>query len=467
MRSTTCLLPFLLAAAGLPAQFGFRAGDLFLFRPTTGAPGNMLVRIDPLAPTTTTLLHLQYSTGPIDTVCYDPARDRLLVSNGIGGPTVQLWAVDSFGNAQSLGHANTWIGNLAPRGDGIVYCRAQTAPAGEIQYLDATANLHTLLDATGSAPFAAPPFGVMAYHPGENALFLAEAAAFPTGACTGSYTTGVVNVRKVPLSASGTQVAGPVTCATIDVSTSTETVVSLSLMADGDLLLVVDTNSNMSEPRMLRVTAGALALTPFAHNGPYVGAAATNAGCWSHAIDAAVIVDTGNDVLRAFSAGQLGGGATLPPLGVSPPGSSGEVLKLFEIGPAFTLGTMTGSPRQLSLSAGGSQTLSLENGGAGGASYWILGSISGWNPGLTVGPTQVWVVFDFYTSNTITFPNSGYFTNTLGSFDANGEATASVNLPPGLPAILAGITVHHSALVLGAAFQPIYATNPVSLLLVP
>ena len=140
---------------------------------------------------------------------------------------------------------------------------------------------------------------------------------------------------------------------------------------------------------------------------------------------------------------------------------------LSEIGPVAVSASLTGAPRDISLTTGGSHMLEFDSGAAGGAMYWILGSISGWNPGLDVLGTKVWVRPDFYTNYTISSPNAGILAGSLGGVTAGVPSIATISVPPALPPSLAGIVVHHCAAVFDASLNPLYATNPVSLRLVP
>ncbi len=474
MRAFLHVVSFALAAAlsirsELPAQFGFRAGDLFLYTPSTVTNGYMLLRIDPLSPTPTPLIHFDttWIAQARDGACYDPARDRILVSAGLTSSTPELWAVDFLGNATSLGHSGYWLNQMTARGDGIVYCTQVPGTLTEILVLDSIGGLQPLMDSAGAAPFVAPIFDRMIYHPGENALYLAENAWF-TGACSpGTWTGDMINLHRVPLTANGMRVAGPVTCASLDISTSAQAATGWSLLPGGDLLLVVDTNSNSLEPRMQRIDPTTLAASTFASNGPYIGAASKPAGIWSNTLGRAVLVDTYSHVLRAFGPGEAGAGTVLPPVGVTFPAFNHSVLRLFEIGPVATTASLTGSPRDVSLATGGLHTLEFDSGTQGGAMYWILGSISGWNPGLDVLGTTVWVRPDFYTNYTISSPNAGILSGTLGGVTAGVPSIATVSVPPALPPALAGIVVHHCAAVFDTGLNPLYATNPVSLRLVP
>lgn len=316
----------------------FTLGDLYLHTPAatgiSSSDGGVL-RIDPTTGASTLIVDLDGVDGGYGAIAYDPYRDRLLFSGRIGGvlqPKL-LWESDAVGNTQSLGFSGQQFRALAPTGDGRVYYR-DVGPAGGVSYLDAANQLHQLMDASGTQPFRFVPGGffhyqVMLYHAPTQSLIAAAGSGQPD--CSGAAGSTVV-VRRVALSPDGARAVGPVLCGTFEVSTSGESAVGLSLMDDGDLLLVVDTNSNAQESRMVRVDPVTLAMTSFAANGGYQWAAATNAGTFSSALGTAVILNTGGDDLRTYSAGQLGaGGVISTTLPVSPAGSSGEIATLIQV----------------------------------------------------------------------------------------------------------------------------------------
>ena len=78
--------------------------------------------------------------------------------------------------------------------------------------------------------------------------------------------------------------------------------------APGGLVWTVDTNTNDGEPRLQFLDTATMISSPYAWSGPYSGAATTNGGAYSSARSQAVLVDTSNDVLRAYAAGEHGDG---------------------------------------------------------------------------------------------------------------------------------------------------------------
>ena len=105
---------------------------------------------------------------------------------------------------------------------------------------------------------------------------------------------------------------------------------------------------------------------------------------------------------------------------------------------------------EISVSAGGSQTFTLDAGPTGaGMVYILLGSIAGTSPALPLAPGVELplvpdVLFDFALAN----PNVLPYTDNFGFLDANGEGTASFDLPAGLAGAHVGTVIFHAYAVL-------------------
>jgi hypothetical protein len=190
------------------------------------------------------------------------------------------------------------------------------------------------MDASGSAPFAPPTLAAsvkeMLFDPVTNALFIAanDDTVWGCGPATGH-----MSLTRIELSTDGSRVTGASSCISIITDPFGSVAVGLRRGPAGDLILVADSNSNDTAPRMQRVDPVTLVATPWASNGG-PGSGATNAGLWSSTLGRVVILNTGNDVLLVFDEGETGSGTILPTsLPVSGAGGSGEYARMFEVAP--------------------------------------------------------------------------------------------------------------------------------------
>lgn len=113
----------------------------------------------------------------------------------------------------------------------------------------------------------------------------------------------------------------------------------------------------------------------------------------------------------------------------------------------------------------GSQVMSLDAGEANaGRSYYIVGSITGTVPGITLASgLHVPLNFGPYFQLLVDFPNTIIFPQT-GVLNASGQATASFTVPPGTPTSLIGVTFQHAFLLLNPRD---FVSNVTDLTLVP
>ncbi len=130
-----------------------------------------------------------------------------------------------------------------------------------------------------------------------------------------------------------------------------------------------------------------------------------------------------------------------------------------------------GSPSQISLSAGGAQSIAIAAGPQhAGRIFLLLGSVSGTAPGIPVEALTLPLNVDAYFFATLTAPNAPPLAGSLGTLDAGGAATASFSLQPLTNPALAGLTAQHAYVVLDA--QPALLSVPfvspaLSVVLVP
>lgn len=95
----------------------------------------------------------------------------------------------------------------------------------------------------------------------------------------------------------------------------------------------------------------------------------------------------------------------------------------------------------LSAAAGGTIQFTLDNPSQKNKPYLIIGSLSGTKPGFKLGSLQVPINLDSFTTLVLGLTTSPAFPGFFGTLDADGNALASMNLPP-LPASLIGKTMH-------------------------
>ena len=124
----------------------------------------------------------------------------------------------------------------------------------------------------------------------------------------------------------------------------------------------------------------------------------------------------------------------------------------YTAGPALTL-----VPPFVSASLGGSIQIELRTGpAAAGMTYVMLGTVSGTSPGITWQPgVPIPINFDFVTELFLTTPNSPILQNGSSTFDAQGRATATLNVPPGLLTPLVGGLIHWSFAAVDPLFRPL------------
>ncbi|MEM7309704.1 MAG: hypothetical protein AAF682_23715 [Planctomycetota bacterium] len=124
---------------------------------------------------------------------------------------------------------------------------------------------------------------------------------------------------------------------------------------------------------------------------------------------------------------------------------------------------LSASPSSISVAAGGSQSFELSTCVEFTNSFYILlGSASGTAPGFPTAAGNLPLNPDAYFNLTLNKPNQPPLTNTFGLLDASGVASASFDLPPGIPGLV-GLNLNHAFLALDASFTPIFISNAVPL----
>jgi hypothetical protein len=150
--------------------------------------------------------------------------------------------------------------------------------------------------------------------------------------------------------------------------------------------------------------------------------------------------------------------------------SSSGFVGFDEIEP-FRGAIFAGDVTQLSVSAGGTQNLTMTVGVTHAAkSYLILGSATGTAPGFPYAGQLVPLNPDAYMVFTLLNPNTPPLLGSGGLLDAFGSTSAAFTLPPLSDPGLVGLQVNHAGVVLslgGGAIAIDEVTIPASLDLVP
>ncbi len=308
-RLATC--PILLAlAAPLAAQGGsWKDGELLVRSQIGTTQVEVLYRIEPETGNGVELISgFFWATGSGGTA-FDSYRGGVLTCMGTF-PDVnlyKLWFVDENGAATPVpGFDGVVLRALAPVGDGRVYL--QRGLTDVIEYLDANDSIHTLMNASGTAPFS---FGAehLMYDPGTNSLLATNSGWGIEQKCA----PGESSLFRIPLSVDGSHVAGPMECGSVD--NVGNNIMTMDRLPGGDLLIQM-AGSQFYNQTMRRVNPITFASSTFA--APQQ--ADTNGTMWSARAGKAILLDDTANELRLFSEGQSGPGTLLSSnVDVSPP----------------------------------------------------------------------------------------------------------------------------------------------------
>ena len=124
---------------------------------------------------------------------------------------------------------------------------------------------------------------------------------------------------------------------------------------------------------------------------------------------------------------------------------------------------------EVSASTGGTVNFDMVCGSDfGGDFYLVLGSLSGTSPGTPINGELVPLVADAYTNLTFSRVNQGPFSQTFGTLDALGRASASLTIPPGVASALIGLEANHAFVVFNTTSMTVtLASNAQSLSIEP
>ena len=126
-------------------------------------------------------------------------------------------------------------------------------------------------------------------------------------------------------------------------------------------------------------------------------------------------------------------------------------------------GGLIGTPASVPV-AGGTQAFTVDVGPAfGNQLYAIVGSLSGTRPGTVtpLGPQTIPLNFDQWTTLSLSLANSIVYPMSLFVTDAQGQASSSFTLPPGIAGVPTGI-LHHALITLDFGLAQTYVSSPVA-----
>ena len=445
----SALATLALAAAASAQAGGFTTGDVWESNDALTILGSALTRIDPLTGVTTAM-HGSTNQNGFGGLAFDPYRHRLVWRASTAElPGQHTWLVDGAGHVSNTG-ITVQLAWFAPAGDGRIFAIENTGGPQYINWIDAANRSHRVLDAAGLGPYQLPAgtftnMRGMAYDAGTNALY----------ACSHVDCDGLGHLKivmgKLALSADGTRVLGPPTCASIDITSGfLEFPTGLSHLPNGSLLVVCVAPTQVPDvplPSLLSFDPATMSFSTFALTGvqvpsdPYV----LNDGVWSSALNAALILDTFTDTLRVFAPGSSGNGSKIVPtgIGVSTVGGSSEAEQIAEISPTSCSGAWV--PYSIGLAGKGGFVPTLMGSGCptpgAGLTLKIADVVGGAGGSLFVGLAPAAVPFKggVFAVGALTL------TAGIGVGGASGVAGAgTLNLPAALPAnpMLTGVSVY-------------------------
>jgi hypothetical protein len=250
-----------------------------------------------------------YNGGWSGSMTFDSHRGGLLANISLppdGTFTYRLWLIAHDGTAAAMPGFSGSLRALASTGDGrVFFIRHSGAAQGPqtVEYYDANDVIQTLKDVDGVTPFQIEVEHLL-YHASSNALIGSSSGWWSATDCV----VGSSSIYRIPLSADGLQVAGPVTCAGL--GSGTANIMTLDTMPNGQVLATIASGEVPSTSRLKTVDPLTLASADWAD--PWQGD--IDGGVWCQRLGKAVIHAAGPLGYRlfTFTAGQTGWGDELP-----------------------------------------------------------------------------------------------------------------------------------------------------------
>lgn len=307
----------LLAAALLPtaaAQTGpWTDGELIVHSHIAGA--FKILRVVPETGATAVLASPQYPGGWSGLMAFDSFRGGLLANISLPPDNTflyRLWLISHDGTAAAMPGFSGSLRALASTGDGrVFFIRHNGAAQGpqNVEYFDASNQIQTLKATDGVTPFKIEVEHLL-YDAPTNALIGSSSAWWSATDCAASG----CSVYRIPLSPSGTQVAGPVSCQSVTPLFANEEIMSLDHLPNGNVLVTVASGNVPSTSTLLSVNPLTLASSTWAD--PHQ--ADVDGGVWCARLGKAVIHAAWSSGFELWSLAQ-GASSTGTSLGTSLP----------------------------------------------------------------------------------------------------------------------------------------------------
>ncbi len=313
----TCLA-LLLAASLLPAPAMAQTGPFtegeFLVRTVNMLGQQILCRVNPETGNTAVLaMPLGWATGP-GVMTFDSHRGGVVANCSFapdGFFNWRLWIVSHDGTKVALPGIEGVTGSvraLASTGDGRIFFILHTSSSQgpkTVEYFDANNVIHTLKQADGVTPFQIEVEHLL-YHAPTNSLIGSSSAFWALTDC------GPLggSLYRIPLSADGLRVDGPVTCAPSSNVANFEEIMSLDHMPGGKVLVTMASGGAFAPANLASFDPVTMTVTGWANPDEND----INGGCWSGRLGKAVIYTRYQslDQFRTFSAGSGGLGGVIP-----------------------------------------------------------------------------------------------------------------------------------------------------------